>query len=306
MDITRFDFEHRIFKIPGAYFFRSRMDDSVLLHVSLGEQDAAIFINTLVTEFGIKPESQDRALLELVEKGLEHVKFIAPGDNIPNEILDGSASWSIDEKHYKRAKDRLMVQLANWVTGSKDDAADMSQIAKMMEEKETQTLIQDGFTKAAEALGLGKGQKEKVVGMLEQLARELGYIEALRDHYQLIFKIDRDLNVAKTTLRGDRASMESTNRASQLLAPVFANYRAAFENIDAQTAEVIAALKNVEGVIGYVRKTRDNLHRETLTWSDVLDSWKSGDLDKRGEANRAVSGLYRFAAQNFLETQSWL
>lgn len=306
MKLTCFDFEHRIFQIDGAYFFRSRMDGKVLLHVNLGEQDAAIFIDTLVTEFGIKPDSQDRALLEMVEKGLDYVKFIAPGDNIPTEILDGSASWSIDEKHYKRAKDRLMIHLANWVTGSGNEAVDMSHVAKQLEQKETQDLIQDGFAKAAEALGLGKGQREKVVGMIEQLARELGYIEALRDHYQLILRVDRDLQVARTTLRGDRSSQESATRAAQLLAPVFARYRSAFENIDAQTAEVIAALKNIDNVIGFVRKTRDNLHGETLIWSEILDTWRAADLDKRNEANRAVLGLYRFAAQNFLETQSWL
>jgi hypothetical protein len=306
MKLTRFDFEHRIFKIEGAYFFKSKMDDKVLLHVSLGEQDAAIFTNTLVTEFGIKTDSQDYALLNLVEKSLEHVKFIAPGDEVPSEILDGTASWKIDEVHYQRAKDRLMVHLANWVTGSTADEVDLTQVGKMLEKKETQALIQEGFSRAADELGLDKGHREKVVGMLEQLARELAYIEALRDHYQRILTIERDIKVARTTLRGDKSAMESAMRASQLLMPVFSNYRGSFENVDAQTAEVMAALKNIDNVIGFVRKTRDTLHRETLTWSDLLDKWNSGNMDKRNPANKAVGELYRFSAQNFLETNSWL
>lgn len=306
MKLTRFDFEHRIFQIDGAYFFRSKMDDKVLLHVSLGEQDAAIFTNTLLTEFGIKSDSKDYALLNLVEKSLDHVKFIAPGDEVPSEILDGTASWTIDEIHYQRSKDRLMMHLANWVTGSNADDIDLTQVNKMLEQKETQSLIQEGFAKAADELGLGKGQREKVVGMLEQLARELGYIEALRDHFQKIMRIERDIKVARTTLRGDKSSMESAMRASQLLTPVFANYRGSFENVDAQTAEVLAALKNIDNVIGFVRKTRDTLHKETLTWSDLLETWSSADMDKRNPANRAIGNLYRFSAQNFLETNSWL
>ena len=128
----------------------------------------------------------------------------------------------------------------------------------------------------------------------------------MRDHYQRILTIERDIKVARTTLRGDKSAMESAMRASQLLMPVFSNFRGSFENVDAQTAEVMAALKNIDNVIGFVRKTRDTLHRETLTWSDLLDKWNSGNMDKRNPANKAVGELYRFSAQNFLETNSWL
>ena len=82
-----------------------------------------------------------------------------------------------------------MVHLANWVTGSTADEFDLTQVGKMLEKKETQALIQEGFSRAADELGLDKGHREKVVCMLEQLARELAYIEALRDHYQRILTI---------------------------------------------------------------------------------------------------------------------
>jgi len=306
MELRKFDFEHRIFQIDGAYFFRSRMDDKVLLHVSLGDQDAAIFTDTLVTEFGIKPDSKDSMLLGLVEKALNYVKFVAPGDEIPTEIIDGSASWAIDEAHYKRARDRLMVLLASWVTGQTVDDVDFAQMSKMMETEETQQHIQEGFSKAAESLGFGKAQREKVVGMIEQLARELGYIEALRDHFQRILRVERDLMVARTTLRGDKQSLESAMRASQLLMAPMKQYRDAFDTVDAQTAEVVAALKNIDSVISFVRNCRDQLHRESLIWSEILEQMEAASVDRRNDAAKVVQVLYRFAAQNYLETPSWL
>ena len=195
MDLRTFDFEHRIFQIEGAYFFRSKADDRVLLHVSLGEQDAAIFTDTLTTEFGIKDDSKDASLLRMVERALRFVKFIAPGDAVPSEIIDGTASWKIEEHHYKRAKDRLMIYLASWVTGRDPEMVDMQQLSAMMEDPDVQAQIQDGFTRAAVALGLEKSKRETVVGMIEQLSRELAYVEALRDHYQRIIRVERDLKI---------------------------------------------------------------------------------------------------------------
>ena len=36
-------------------------------------------------------------MLKPVAQGLKYVKDIRPGDTIPRELLDGTASWSIDK-----------------------------------------------------------------------------------------------------------------------------------------------------------------------------------------------------------------
>ena len=56
-------------------------------------------------------------LLDVVEKGLRFVHEIRPGDSIPSELLDGTASWRVEERHRRRARGRLMAQLIAWTAG---------------------------------------------------------------------------------------------------------------------------------------------------------------------------------------------
>jgi len=305
MELTSFDFQHKVFSLDQAHFYKSRVDGKVYLKCLLGDHEVSIGLDTLSREFGITPDSQDANLFPVVTKALDYVKAVVPGDKIPSEVIDGSASWSIDEKHLKRAKDRLMAQVACWVTGEQRDFGDPTEISRMLEDPKVQQQLQDGFSRAAEALGLGKGNREKVVGMIEQLARELGYIEALRDYYRQVFKIETDLKLVQATLRGDKQSLENLMRIQQLIGRPIKSYRDSFANVDAQTSEVIAALKNITAIVSFVRKQRDDLHGGTLLWADQVEEWKTYDLNRRADCNRALQNLYRFAAQNFLEFESW-
>ena len=58
-------------------------------------------------EFDLGDESNDAKLLDSVAKSLKYVKQIRPNDLIPQEILDGTASWSVEDRHRAVARDRL-------------------------------------------------------------------------------------------------------------------------------------------------------------------------------------------------------
>jgi len=96
---THFIFEHKIFSVPGARFALTGPDRIPALRVDVGEHEASIPLDSLCQEFKIDPNSQDGELLEQVRDGLRYVRDIRPGDTIPRELLDGSASWSVDEEH---------------------------------------------------------------------------------------------------------------------------------------------------------------------------------------------------------------
>lgn len=303
MELTKFDFEHRVFTMPGSYIFRSEPDSRVMLHVALGDIQGAMTAESVQREFGIDPASKDGQLLDLADEALNYIKFITPGESIPSEILDGSASWPIEEEHYERARNKLMRQVAAWVSQEEVDLVDYSAIAKDMESPEVQERIQDGFKQAAEALSLTN--KEQVVELIEQLGRELAYIEALRSYFEWIFRLPKEIKSAQSTLRGDKQTLENAIRAHQLVLSPVRRYKSSFQNVDGQVTEIISALRNVERVVEFVRSTRDELHLHTLRWSEIQSVYQDADMMNRKDAREVTNQLYSFLAKNFLENSGW-
>lgn len=306
MDLTKFDFQAKVFQIPGAFLFRTPVDGRVMLQVDLGDTRASLDIEGIKREFGIKEDSQDARLIALCSRALNYVRTITPGDAIPTEIIDGTASWPIEQEHIDRARNTLMIRLAAWVSGEQIDQVDYAVVAGKLQEPETQAMIQEGFAQAAKALGLPKSEKEKVVSLLEQLARELAYVEALRSYYQWIRRLEGQVRQSMATLRGSADIVASAVRVQHLLANPLKRYRTTFENVDGQTAEIVSALRNINRVTEFVRTARDELHGGTLVWSEIQEDIEPLDWTNRRDAAKGINVLYRFLAQNFLETDGWI
>ena len=300
MEVTSFDFEHRIFTLPGAFIFGTGADRKPMLHVEMGELHAALSIEGLVKEFGIAPDSRDFELIGVAQDALKFVHYISPGDSIPTEIIDGTASWPIGPEHFESAKNQLMLKLASWVSGESVTKTDNTAMSKLLEDPDVQKNIQKGFDQATEALKLDS--REKVVEMIERLGRELSYIHALREYYHWVFLIRRHLKAAQGLLKGDSQSLENAIRADLLAENATKEFRLKFENVDAQIDDVVSALSNLPNVIEFVRVVRDDLHMGTLVWSDMEEDWKAPKFETRESVRRAIGSLYTFLAQRFLKT----
>src|SRR5882724_8269649 len=103
---TTFSFQNKLFGLEGGYFSMTRDSKEPVFHVMLGELRAALPLPMLREEFKIAVDSPDDRLLGIVEKSLRFVKEIYPNDTIPRELLDGSASWAVEERHRQIAKSR--------------------------------------------------------------------------------------------------------------------------------------------------------------------------------------------------------
>ena len=112
-----FTFEHKVFSMAGGYFAYVKNTKEPAFHLPLGDLKGAIALPTLRMEFDLTPETNDGKLLDIVDKALRYVKEIRPNDSIPHELLDGTASWTVEEKHRTIARNRLTVQLVSWLTG---------------------------------------------------------------------------------------------------------------------------------------------------------------------------------------------
>ncbi len=183
---THFAFDHKVFAVDRAIFKLLHDSKEAALYLDLGEMTGAIPVRTVCQEFGIDNDSEDAKLLKIVSSSLKFVKEIRPNDSIPSEILDGTASWSIEEKHRDIARGRITMQLISWLSGDEEIIINTGELEEMSNNPETKAKVQDAFKEIALKLNI---EKDDVTMKIDDIIRELSYIEALRDYYQKIKKI---------------------------------------------------------------------------------------------------------------------
>ena len=306
LSITHFNFERRVFKTPGARFLLKGHQRVPTFRVDMGDLDGLIDIPVLKKEFNIGPNSHDDKLIDLAVAGLRYVPDIKPGDTIPSELLTGKASWAVSPKHKKIAEQRLQVQLLSWVSGKEVLLTDPQEISMFLEQIENREKLRIAFRNAAKALGFEPDNTEPVIKQLELLARELCYIEALRDRYAKIPKIGEKMVELGKSYGSDRNAKLELNRVHGLLQVGIQEYTGIFGEADAQTGEIVAAMKSIDRQIEYIRKIRDDLHFLVLQWDSHINDLGKWHSRRTPETDKVLSNLYRFLAPRFSSGQSLL
>lgn len=297
-----FSFEHKIFTVEGAYFQLTHDSKEPCYFVKLGDMKGAIPTRSLCLEFGIDEESSDALLLNTVGSALKYVKEIRPNDSIPRELLDGSASWSIEEHHKDLARGRITMQLVSWLSGNEEIVLNKKELDTISNDPETKERVQDAFRDIAEKLGI---TREDVVAKIDDIIRELAYIEALRDYYTGIKKISSNLVRLAAIYKRDRGTSEDINRMQILLDPVIKKFDRTFTEIDAQTCEVLVILKNFEPTVQTIREARDDLHQRFMIWGEMVDGWQGLIMEEDPKIERQLKVTYQFLARNYMQSQSW-
>lgn len=302
---THFLFTSKVFSLPGGYFALSKDNNEPVFHVHLGDVWGKIPFRTLRESFSIEEGSEDSRLLSVVEKGLKYVKEIRPGDSIPRELLDGSASWRVDERHLLIARGRLTLQLVSWISGREEMITDRYKLEQIVEDPSTKTRAQEAFSKLAKQFGLPEDRKQEMVDKVDHLARELSYIEALRDRYAEVQKIMAKLTQAKRTFRSDQQVSSDVSRMIALAKTPVATFDDIFDQLDGQTAEVMAMLRSFDAQVAFIRRMRDELHTMLMIWDETIEMWDGNDVDRDPDTEGRLKRTYQFLAKNFLVTKVW-
>lgn len=299
-----FDFENRVFSVDGAVF-RKTSDSEVALYVSMGETVGAVPLKQLKSVFEIDPDSEDARLLDYVIDGLEFVREIRPGDSVPLEVLTGEASWMVEEQYLAAAKARITMQLLAWLTKGEFQTTNPREFLAKAEDPETKKLVQQAFGDIAEELGYGKAKREDVVQLVDRFAQELSYIEALRDQLSQIKALARKLKDLYKANRNDSSMGEAISRCTTLLEKPVRAIFAKFDALDGTVGEIVNTLRQYNAQVEYVRKVRDELRQAYLLWEPILGVWAGFDGANTQEAENVIRETYRFAAQNFVQTDNW-
>ncbi len=303
---THFAFEHKIFSIKGCYFTADRNGDESKFLMPLGDEMAAIAIAALRQEFSIAEDSNDGRLLDMVAKSLKHVQEIRPNDSIPQELLDGSASWSVEERHRAAARDRIKIQLATLLTGREDQVIQSDQIEQLVDDPEIKRRVQEAFSLVAEKLGLPPEKKQEIIGRIEQLGHELSFIEGLRERFTSITDIPPKVERLSKFYGNQTTTWDELNRVKALLQAAIADIETMFDMVDAQTCEILTVLRSFDLHVGLIRDTRDDLHRRFMDWDDVIELWQSeAGTEPSHDTKQLIKQTYRLLAQKFPLTQEW-
>lgn len=306
LNITHFNFEHQVFKAPGARFILKGHEKIPTFRVEMGELEGVIDIDILKKEFHLGPNTHDGRLVETAVSALRYVPDVKPGDSIPTELLTGEASWAVSPRHKRTAEQRLQVQLLSWMSGKELLLTDPKEIANFLEQIENREKLRTAFRDAAKALGHENGNPEPVIKQLELLARELCYIEALRDRFSKIPEIEQKMVELGRSYAGDRGAKMELNRVQTLLKSGIAEYLALFSEVDAQTGEIIAALKSIDRQVAYIRQKRDDLHFLIMQWDPHIEDLPKWHTRPHPETDKALHSLYRFLAPRFSSGRSLL
>jgi hypothetical protein len=307
---THFDFQAKVFQAPGAHFTTVSRGQgktkAVMFAVELGTGEGLISLKHLRESFGIAPGSHDDQLIERAEAGLRYVPDIRPGDAIPTELLDGTASWTVSRKHKRIARERIQGQLLAWMNGSPLRTKDPKALEKLLETPETKKMLREAFRRAAVELGLAAEETDKVVDRIETLARELCYIEALRESVDRVRRIRVVLERLVKVYDNDARMVAEIGRCRKLIVEGVRELTGPLAAIDARIADVMAALQTIDAAITEIRRTRDELHHIMMEWDPVVARWKDLRPVKSKPTEQALQTLYQLLAGRFATGKSLL
>lgn len=302
----RFDFANKVFHVEDGAFQIDATTDEPVYTVDLGDVRATLTFATLRASFGIAKEDPDSKLLEDVTRALAFVRRVRNGDSLPSELLDGSASWKVDDRHREIARGRVWIGLVAWISGGKAVAgASIDEFARIANSVETRGRVQAAFGQLADALGYLPARRGDVVDQIERLIDELSFLEALRERVAMARRIVEMLRVYRGALKRERTLAEEVERTLLLAERPVAEHEKRLARVDAQTAETLDTLRRLADQIARIRRTRDVLHAGMMKWDSMLAAWADAPLQPGPETHRLIRSTYSFVARHFPVQQQW-
>lgn len=308
----RCTFEHKVFSTLGEVAFRRSAADGVaMMSVHLGEREAFIPLNSLRREFAIADDTPDGRMLELIGNSLDFVACLQPGDKLPLEVRTGEASWRPSASHRIVAGDRLRRQFVAGKAPSGeadlDERATPADAAAMAAVGDELALHQNVLAAAHHAaIELGLAQASDVVALIDDMAQELAYIEALRD--RLLMRVEQAGRCCAALGRGGRINVgltETVRQVVRLISIAYRQLRTRFEDVDAQTGETMNMLRNVESQRRFIRFNRDWLYRSQRAWDPLLTLWDAAPQVIDDATALLFTRTYQFLAPRFMPTTEW-
>ena len=305
--LVRCSLEHQLFTRFGDVIFRHADGDRTPAMVMIfGERAISIPLRSLQREFAIDDELPDGRMLNLIAQAIDYVDVVRIGDKLPREVIDGGASWSPAQSHRDLARARLRCALIGWFEPDETSTqqADIQAMEHLKDDPRLRDRVAAASAEAAQALGLA--DPSVVTGLLEELTDELSYIEALRERLLLRAQVlVENLAALATGLQGDASHFETLTQVQRLVGNGVKQIASRFEEVDAQSGEVLVALQDAQGHRSFLRANRNWLYRNQRAWEPTFKAWANAPRQLDDVAWLIIRRTYRFLAPRYMAVQDW-
>ena len=299
-------FEHKFFgSVKEPVFRLSEQNDEPCMFFKFGDAEVSLQFSGIKNEFDLEG-TPDEAMLDFVGESLKFVQSMEMGDEFPEELKTGRASWEVTDEHKQIAYQRLTMQLVSWLSGDEVVVTNPGELMKISDDPRTKERVKEAFTRAAEALGIDAEDSYKVIDLITVLADELSHIEALRQMLDRVKVIGEKLEELRSYYLADRVILEIIEPITGLMATAIKELSSPIDQVDAQTGEILAVLKNIAPQVRFVRNMRDNLYRRLKAWDKTFDAWDNVIMSRSDNNEVVLRDTYRFLAPRFMKTDDWV
>ena len=310
---TTCTFEHPGIAALGRPVFRlSQGDGLAAMAVIHDSGDMVIPLRVVTQAFDIRSDSADAHMLQLIEQALRFVCLIELGGELPREVLTGEASWTPSAYHVQLASARLQIQLVGSISGMEGAHGERltpEMLLASVDDPAMRPRVQEALRKIASELQI-EGGGSAVAVLVEELAGELAYIEALRARLlepvkavtKRVYQIGKELSVLAPSRR------ETFSQVSRLAAKAVKQIVGWFEEVDAEMSEILPALRNLNQKKSFLRPHRDRLYCVLLAWEPLLRAWDKLPVNTAREPDglwRVIDEMYQFLAPRYMSVQEW-
>ncbi len=303
---TKISFEHKFFgSVKDPVFRLSEQTEEPCMYFKFGDSEVALPLPGIKTEFDLH-ETADGEMLDLVAECLKFVMSLEIGDQVPEELQTGRASWEVTDRHKSVAYQRLTMQLVSWLSGDEVVVTNPDELMQISEDPRTRERVNEAFTKAAKALGIEVEERHKVIDLIKVLADELSHIEALREMLERVKAIGEKLEEMRGLYGADRAILDTIEPITTLMKTAIQELSDPIDQVDAQTGEILAVLKNIAPQVRFVRSMRDDLYRRLKAWEKLFNEWDGAVISRSDHNESLLRETYRFLAPRFMKKDEWV
>ena len=292
-----FVFAHKVFTVEDGYFSLLNRSEPVF-NAKLGELTAIIDFPRLKAEFGIEPETPDGIMLQSIREALKIVKIVNPGDKIPSELLDGTASWNFDPRMREMTKTKVVNSILEWYRST-------DQVA-VADTDEPADPVDTSFENLGRALKIGGASPRKhIAEMVERMSDELTYIEAIGER---LAQISAMRNFIRATLKSSAQDAEfgqELMRIDDLITEPIKMLGGKIRDARAKSFNVMNGFGKFQEHTAYLRGVRDQMRWELMDWDDIFYSWKEATSDGGQVTAELCRRIYRLLAEKYARGQSW-
>lgn len=300
-------FRHAFFaRLDGLHFRISEQTGEPVAVVKLGDTEVALNFRGIRKELKLAEDDPDSRMLELIGDGLQYVRGLRPGEPLPRELTTRQASWEPEERHKVIAHQRLTVQLVSWLSGEEHVITNPDELQQVADDPVTRKKVRTAFDEAADKLGIGRDRKHEVVERLEQLTSELSYIEALRDVVNAVKAMEQKIQGLRKLYGHERSVLEIADPVARLMGAAVKEFSELLMQVDAQTCEIMGLMRNIENHTNYIRMIRDELHRRTMAWDEMLARWSRIKVEMGSDKPDLLRDTYHFLAPRFMQVNEWV